>query len=341
MSRRDFAIAFVFGVFTVACSPQSGSELVGETSEAISCETCYGAVGSNCDTSMGATKDSSGKYWTAWVSAGSEAHDTCCHFNPNGHMCGGSSDNGACSNEWNAAVGDWGNGTQFQRHYSTSCWGGNFDLAGIVQAADGNWVVQPHSGAIYPRMRTDASIWWDHDAGGGAGASCSGSGGVWCKNGWSGNCGGLTQNNTHSCGAQMPNTSTTAVTRNGVASTNLVAKDVVNNLTGLWAGQAVWDPNGCHELTMQTDGNLVLYNYCTGGNAIWSSRTNGTGAKVMYVQDDGNVVVYDQYAKTAYWATGTDHNWTNVSLAVQNDGNLVVYRNSDGAALWSSHTNGR
>lgn len=338
MSRLIARIALITSVGLSSC--QDPNEPVGQTSQAISCEMCFGAVGGGCDSRFGATLDSSGMYYTAWVSAGSEAHDTCCHKDPNGHNCNGAYDDGNCTNEWNAAEGDWLNGAEFQKHYSTRCWGGNFDLAGIVLASDGNWVVQPHSGAIYPRFKTDASVWWDNDVGG-TGASCSSAGGVWCKNGWSGNCGGPSETNTHSCGAQWPNSSTSIVTHGSVSGTALFAADVVNNMRGLWAGQSIWDPNGCHELIMQTDGNLVLYNYCSGGNAIWASNTNNTGAKVMYVQDDGNVVVYDDYANTAYWATGTDHNWTNTSLVVQNDGNLVVYRNSDGAALWASHTNGR
>jgi hypothetical protein len=43
-------------------------------------------------------------------------------------------------------------------------------------------------------------------------------------------------------------------------------------------------------VSMQTDGNLVLYNAI--GQALWSSATAGSGAAIVRVQDDGNLVLY-------------------------------------------------
>jgi len=43
-------------------------------------------------------------------------------------------------------------------------------------------------------------------------------------------------------------------------------------------------------VSMQTDGNFVLYN--ASGQALWSSATSGSGAQIVRVQDDGNLVLY-------------------------------------------------
>jgi hypothetical protein len=43
-------------------------------------------------------------------------------------------------------------------------------------------------------------------------------------------------------------------------------------------------------VSMQTDGNFVLYN--AAGQALWSSATSGSGAEIVRVQDDGNLVLY-------------------------------------------------
>lgn len=43
-------------------------------------------------------------------------------------------------------------------------------------------------------------------------------------------------------------------------------------------------------VSMQTDGNFVLYN--ASGQALWSTATAGSGAVIVRVQDDGNLVLY-------------------------------------------------
>ncbi|WP_202904875.1 lectin-like protein [Marinomonas sp. S3726] len=90
-------------------------------------------------------------------------------------------------------------------------------------------------------------------------------------------------------------------------------------------------------LSMQGDGNLVLYKYGNGqiGNALWSSGTNwGSDYKVSF-QGDGNFVIYDANG-SAKWASGT--NPSGSKLALQGDGNLVIYSGT-GQALWATGTN--
>ena len=58
-------------------------------------------------------------------------------------------------------------------------------------------------------------------------------------------------------------------------------------------------------MTLQYDGNLVLYRAGRGGVALWSSMTNGLPIEIAIMQSDGNLVLYD-YSKTPRWAS-----WTN------------------------------
>jgi hypothetical protein len=102
-------------------------------------------------------------------------------------------------------------------------------------------------------------------------------------------------------------------------------------------------------LTMQHDGNLVLYLNGFVGHpnfALWASGTSGDNTAIM--QTDGNFVIYpsDEVGnrRLAEWATHTSGN--NV-LEVQDDGNVVIYASccigapsaakwATGTALWSA-----
>lgn len=101
---------------------------------------------------------------------------------------------------------------------------------------------------------------------------------------------------------------------------------------GLYPGQTLTSCDGRFTLTMQNDGNLVLY---YSGSALWSSGTAGEASAEVLMQGDGNLVIYNDTA-TSLWTSGTAGN-SGAYLALQNDGNLVVY-SSGGTALWSSGT---
>jgi hypothetical protein len=104
----------------------------------------------------------------------------------------------------------------------------------------------------------------------------------------------------------------------------------------LTRNQSVSSCDGRFYLSMQSDGNLVLYEGLPGHptTAIWSTGTYGTGGQRAVMQGDGNFVLYDS-ANRALWSSGT---WNNPGayLAVQNDGNVVVYKGS--TPLWASNT---
>ncbi|HLL84782.1 MAG TPA: hypothetical protein VK420_19090 [Longimicrobium sp.] len=99
----------------------------------------------------------------------------------------------------------------------------------------------------------------------------------------------------------------------------------------LYPGQSVTSCNGRNRLTLNGDGNLVLYR---DGAALWASNTAGTGSNVAVMQGDGNFVVYAPWGAT--WATGT--RLAGSRLEVQDDANMVIF--SGGWPVWTSDTCG-
>ena len=89
-----------------------------------------------------------------------------------------------------------------------------------------------------------------------------------------------------------------------------------------------------YRLTMQTDGNLVLYNGA--GTALWDSHTDHHPGAYAAMQGDGNLVVYS--AGKALWSSATNGH-PGAYLKMQGDGNLVIYLGSK--ALWETTTYGK
>lgn len=101
-------------------------------------------------------------------------------------------------------------------------------------------------------------------------------------------------------------------------------------------------PGGAYWLTVQTDGNLVLYrgdcaSSPSAGCAVWSSRTSGpVGDYYLAVQNDGNLVLYRGRVATdappsaensaaAYWNSHTSRQRGHYGLSVEDDGNVVLW----------------
>jgi LysM repeat protein len=106
--------------------------------------------------------------------------------------------------------------------------------------------------------------------------------------------------------------------------------DRLQNGEKLEVGQSLTSQNGAYKLTLQDDGNLVLY---SGDESVWSTGTNGQKVVRAEVQKDGNFVLYT--ADDAVWASQTK-GAKDVRLILQDDRNLVLY-GFDGSA-WSSET---
>ncbi len=100
----------------------------------------------------------------------------------------------------------------------------------------------------------------------------------------------------------------------------------------LSAGKSLYSPDGRFRLTMQKDGNLVIYR--PDGRSLWASNTAKTGrANYLALQDDGNLVLYTR-DRMPLRATGPVGQGSR-DLNMQDDGNLVLYA-SGGRAIWAS-----
>ncbi|XP_058110971.1 mannose-specific lectin-like [Magnolia sinica] len=90
--------------------------------------------------------------------------------------------------------------------------------------------------------------------------------------------------------------------------------------------------HGSYSFIIQEDCNLVLYD---NGNPIWASNTGGKSRNChCTMQTDGNLVVYDPYG-VAIWASNTRLSEGFYVLILQKDRNVVIY----GGAIWATATN--
>ncbi len=105
-------------------------------------------------------------------------------------------------------------------------------------------------------------------------------------------------------------------------------KTIASNGSELSVGQSYWSNNGAYRLTMQTDGNLVLYQQ--NGTAVWHTFTYGNNGARCYMQSDGNLVIYST-SGAPLWHTYTYGN-PGASLQISNDGKVRIIRN--GVVLW-------
>ncbi|MFF4396053.1 hypothetical protein [Streptomyces sp. NPDC001480] len=93
--------------------------------------------------------------------------------------------------------------------------------------------------------------------------------------------------------------------------------------------------NGIWKLTLQSDGNLVLYR--ADRVPFWETRTYGKPVTRATFQADGNFVCYDR-RNHPWWASGSNESG-GAYIVIQDDGNLVIY-DSSGSPKWASDTSG-
>ncbi|GGJ35680.1 hypothetical protein [Deinococcus roseus] len=97
-------------------------------------------------------------------------------------------------------------------------------------------------------------------------------------------------------------------------------------------GQNLSVCNGKATLSLQWDGNLVLY--AAGNVPIWSTNTAGQSVRNLVMQSDGNLVLYANSGQ-ALWHTSTGGR-PGAFFSLQTDANMVIYHN--GVAVWNSGT---
>ncbi|AUX41696.1 uncharacterized protein SOCE26_031180 [Sorangium cellulosum] len=96
-------------------------------------------------------------------------------------------------------------------------------------------------------------------------------------------------------------------------------------LGGQWMNRGTFidSANGTYRLSMQDDGNLVLYRKGPNPQPLWATGTDGVAIRRVIMQTDGNLVLYD-YADKPRWASNT-HGNPGSFLVLQCDGNVVIY----------------
>jgi hypothetical protein len=102
---------------------------------------------------------------------------------------------------------------------------------------------------------------------------------------------------------------------------------------GLAPGETVSACGGCFSVTMQSDGNLVLYKKA--GGALWSSATAGSTGYTLDMASGGDLTLWSKEG-CPLWSTNTGGH-TGSKFAVQDDGNLVVY-DATNHPIWASST---
>lgn len=102
----------------------------------------------------------------------------------------------------------------------------------------------------------------------------------------------------------------------------------------LAAGQSLCSPNGRYKVTMQADGNFVLYDQQVTKGRKWQWATWTDAAKKVLVRGDCNLVVLGADDSVA-WETATADKGSNCALEMQDDKNLVLYDAARKAVWWS------
>lgn len=101
----------------------------------------------------------------------------------------------------------------------------------------------------------------------------------------------------------------------------------------LYPGAVMTSPNGTVRLSMQYDGNLVLYNPAM--QPIWSSGTSGRPGSYMVLQYDGNLVVRDgngnalynifDFSRSPHAIYTSGVGGPSSFLSVEDSGNMIVF----------------
>lgn len=107
---------------------------------------------------------------------------------------------------------------------------------------------------------------------------------------------------------------------------------VLNSGNEITTDKYLLSPDAQSTLTLQKDGNVVLYSNFGG---IWQTGAFGSSAKRLVMQGDGNLVLYNQ-SNQPLWNSETGGN-PGARLVLQTDGNMVIY-NANNAAVWASYT---
>lgn len=124
-----------------------------------------------------------------------------------------------------------------------------------------------------------------------------------------------------------------------VPKPSVKGKSTLNQGEKLTGDQSLWSENGKYEARFQKDSNFVLYKWSgKSKKVLWASDTWKKGGTFLTMQKDGNLVIYKSWHRPI-WASNTFRKG-GVRLTMQNDGNLVMYT-AKGKPVWATNTNGK
>lgn len=105
----------------------------------------------------------------------------------------------------------------------------------------------------------------------------------------------------------------------------------ITTFYGIPSGVSLLSAGGVFRMTMQGDGNLVVYRMSDNW-VKWNSGTYSPGARLV-LQSDGNMVIYNT-GNAAIWSTGTGGaNSSGYHVVMEDSGNLGLY-NPSNVAIW-------
>lgn len=111
-------------------------------------------------------------------------------------------------------------------------------------------------------------------------------------------------------------------TRN-VYTQDELEKIIVKNGESLRVNDKRTSTNGKYYVTLQSDGNVVLYK---GEKALWATGTNRQDVYGIFVQSDGNLVAYLSGDRPTWASNTAGRGGRETFLIMQDDGNLVLYK---------------
>jgi hypothetical protein len=111
----------------------------------------------------------------------------------------------------------------------------------------------------------------------------------------------------------------------------------LNRGESLYGGQSLVSTNRQNWVTMQPDGNLVIW---AEGNGVspWTTNTGGHSGAYAVMQTDGNFVIYTSNGQQALWQSHTYGSNPGSYVSMNGDGNLVVYNSSNNPLWWTGTT---
>lgn len=112
------------------------------------------------------------------------------------------------------------------------------------------------------------------------------------------------------------------------------AADTLTSGQNMAPGARLDSANASYRFVFQTDGNLVVRRVSDSA-ALWASNTNGLGGTRLTMQSDGNLVLYTS-ANAAVWSSKSAGSGGN-RATIENDGNFAVF-NSANVRVWSTNT---